>query len=162
MSNGRGEARAESYRRLLAVVGKTLGYVPGAAAAECGQPWAAAWRAEVEHYRDLVERVIDRTERRVPEGEKVPSAEKVVSLFEPHTDIIAKRGRVRYGHKLNLSAGGSGMVLDAVIERGNPADSSRLIPMLERHAELYGEAPGRNSGAASRALRLSAEGRGQA
>ena len=33
------------------------------------------------------------------------------------------------------------MVLDAVIERGNPADSLRLIPMLERHAELYGEAP---------------------
>ena len=143
VSNGRGEARAESYRGLLAVVGKTLRYVPGALAAaeECGEPWAAAWRAEVEHYRDLVERGIDQTERRVLEGERVPSAEKVVSLFEPHTDIIAKRGRVQYGHKLNLSAGGSGMVLDAVIERGNPADSSRLIPMLERHAELYGEAP---------------------
>ena len=143
VSNVRGEDRVEAYRKLLAVVKKTLRYVPGALAAaeECGDPWAAAWREEVEHYRDLVERVIDQTERRVLGGETVPSGEKVVSLFEPYTDIIAKRGRVQYGHKLNLSTGASGMVLDAVVERGNPADSSRLIPMIERHAELYGEAP---------------------
>ena len=143
VSNGRGEVRVEAYRELLAVVKKTLRYVPGALAASeaCGEPWAGAWREEVEHYRDLVERVIDQTERRVLGGDTVPSGEKVVSLFEPHTDIIAKRGRVQYGHKLNLSTGGSGMVLDAVVERGNPADSSRLIPMIERHAELYGEAP---------------------
>ena len=37
---------------------------------ECGEPWAAAWRAEVEHYRDLVARVIDQTERRVLEGRR--------------------------------------------------------------------------------------------
>lgn len=143
VSNGRGERRVEAYRGLLAVVRGTLRYVPGAleAAEARGEPWAEAWRREVGHYRDLVERVIDQTERRVLGGETVPSGEKVVSLFEPHTDIIAKRGRVQYGHKLNLSAGGSGMVLDAVVERGNPADSSRLIPMLERHAELYGQAP---------------------
>ncbi|WP_420637357.1 ISNCY family transposase [Candidatus Palauibacter sp.] len=143
VSNGRGEDRVEAYRKLLAVVKKTLRYVPGALAAaeECGDPWAAAWREEVEHYLDLVERVIDQTERRVLGGETVPSGEKVVSLFEPHTDIIVKRGRAQYGHKLNLSTGGSGMVLDAVVERGNPADSSRCIPMIERHAELYGEAP---------------------
>ena len=95
----------------------------------------------MERYRDLVERVIDQTERRVLGGEKVRSGEKVVSLFEPHTDIIAKRGRVQYGHKLNLSASGSGLVLDAVVERRNPADSSRLIPILERRVERYGEAP---------------------
>ena len=140
VSNGRGERRVEAYRKLLAVVRATLGYVPGAVEAR-GAPWAGAWREKVEHHRDLVERVIDQTERRVLGGERVPSREKVVSLFEPHTDIIAKRGRVQYGHKLNLSAGGSGLVLDAVVERGNPADSSRLIPMIERHAELYGEAP---------------------
>ena len=156
VSNGRGKTRVEAYRGLLEVTRRTLGYVPGAleAAGARGEPWAEAWRAEVEHYRDLVERVIDQTERRVLGGETVPSAEKVVSLFEPHTDIIVKRGRAQYGHKLNLSAGASGMVLDAVIERGNPADSTRLIPMLERHAELYGEVPAQvacDGGYASRA-----------
>ena len=31
--------------------------------------------------------------------------------------------------------------LDLVIEAGNPADSDRLLPMLERHVALYGQAP---------------------
>ena len=63
-------------------------------------------------------------------------------LFEPHTDIIVKGGRqVRYGHKLNLNTGASGLVLDAVVEKGNPADSSRCIAMIERHAEINGAAP---------------------
>ena len=33
------------------------------------------------------------------------------------------------------------MILDLVIEAGNPADSERLLPMLERHIALYGEPP---------------------
>ena len=38
---------------------------------------------------------MDQTQRRVLGGEKVPASEKVVSLFEEHTDIIEKgRGRV--------------------------------------------------------------------
>ena len=75
-------------------------------------------------------------------GEKVPAQEKVASLFESHTDIIVKGGRqVQYGHKVNLSTGASGLVLDAVVERGNPADSSRCLAMIERHAEIYGSVP---------------------
>ena len=38
----------------------------------------------------IYRRVIDQTERRVIRGEKVPACEKVVSLFEVHTDIIEK------------------------------------------------------------------------
>ena len=55
-------------------------------------------------------------------GETVPAGEKVVSLFEPHTDILVKGGRATtYGHKINLTTGRSGLVLDAVVEQGNPA-----------------------------------------
>jgi hypothetical protein len=35
----------------------------------------------------LIQRVIDQAERRVLKGETVPANEKLVSLFEPHTDI---------------------------------------------------------------------------
>ena len=42
---------------------------------------------------------------------------------------------------MNLSSGRSGLVLDAVVEDGNPADSARVVPMLERVAERYGAAP---------------------
>lgn len=101
-----------------------------------------AWLAQVKHYQGLIERVIDQTHRRVLNGEQVPVAEKVVSLFEEHTDIIVKGSRdVQYGHKLNLATGRSGLVLDVVIEDGNPADSERFIPLLERQIEIYGRAP---------------------
>ena len=33
------------------------------------------------------------------------------------------------------------MILDLVVEAGNPADSERLLPMLERHIARHGEAP---------------------
>ena len=72
----------------------------------------------------------------------MPADEKLVSLFEPHADIIVKGRRdVDFGHKLNLTTGRSGLILDLVIEAGNPADSERLLPMLERHIAFYGQAP---------------------
>ena len=40
------------------------------------------------------------------DGEQVPNAEKIYSIFEPHTDLI-KRGKVRtpleFGHKVFLA-----------------------------------------------------------
>ena len=103
---------------------------------------AGPWLAEVQHYRPLIERVIAQTERRVLAGEAVPAYDKLVSLFEPHADIIVKGGRkVDYGHKLNLTTGRSGLILDLVVEAGNPADGDRLIAMLDRHIRLYGHPP---------------------
>ena len=86
--------------------------------------------------------MIEQTQRRVIAGERVPSEEKVVSLFEPHTDIIVKGGRdIQYGHKLTLTSGVSGLVLDVVVESGNPSDKACLMPMLKRHADHYGKPP---------------------
>ena len=57
----------------------------------------------------------------------------MVSLFEAHTDIIRKGGRAtHYGHKINLTTGRSSLVLDVVVETGDPADSERCLPMLQR------------------------------
>lgn len=96
---------------------------------------------QVRHYWPLIERIITQSERRVLAGDPVPASEKLVSLFEPHADIIVKGGRdVEYGHKLNLTTGRSGMILDLVIEAGNPRDSDRLLPMLEPHIAFYGQA----------------------
>ena len=96
----------------------------------------------------------------------MPAEEKVVSLFEPHTNIIRKGGRrVQYGHKVNLGSGASGQVFDAVVEAGNPADSSRCLPMIERHAAIYGSAPEQvafDGGYASKAKSGRGEGAGSA
>lgn len=90
------------------------------------------WINEVTHYRTLLIRVIDQTERRLIHGETVPASEKIVSVFEPHTDIIAKGQRnVQYGHKVNLATERSGFVTYFNIEDGNPADSTLYQPVLE-------------------------------
>ena len=100
------------------------------------------WITQIEDLLPLVARVMDQTIRRVMDGESVPATDKIVSMFEPHTDIIKKGGRqVQFGHKINLTTGSSGLVMDVVIEEGNPADRSRLLPMLERHETIYGCLP---------------------
>ena len=56
---------------------------------------------ELEHYAGLTDRIIEQAERRVIKGETVPASEKVVSIFEEHTDIIVKDRRdTFYGHKI--------------------------------------------------------------
>jgi IS5 family transposase len=136
--------RVQLYRELLKITRATLAYLRGAAAelAPARSPAVALWQARVCHYRPLVEQIIAQTERRVLAGEAVPASDKLVSLFEPHADIIVKGSRdVDYGHKLNLTTGRSGLILDLVIEAGNPADRERLLPMLERHIAVWGAAP---------------------
>lgn len=96
------------------------------------------WMLEVEDFKPLIEQVISQTERRVLRAESVPVSDKLVSLFEPHTDIIVKGTRdTHYGHKLNLVSGRSGLILDVVVESGNPADAERFMPLLERHQQTY-------------------------
>jgi IS5 family transposase len=138
----RGKAsKTKLYRELIAATEATVTSLRRAARQLPLGIEVDLWRAEVEHYLPLIERVIDQSKRRVLAGEAVPAAEKVVSLFEPHADIIVKGGRdVQYGHKLNLTTGKSGLILDVVVEAGNPADAERFLPMLERHVELYGAA----------------------
>ena len=93
--------------------------------------------AEIDNFVALAWRVINQTYRRVVLGESVPAREKIVSIFEPHTDIIKKdRRELIYGHKLCLSEGGSGLILDVVVEDGNPADSTLAVRCVQRVHEV--------------------------
>jgi IS5 family transposase len=136
--------RVQQYRELINITRAMLACIDEAARrlALAVSPMIELWLVTLAHYRPLIEKIIGQTERRVLGGEAVPAHEKIVSLFEPHADIIVKGGRdTQYGHKLNLVAGRSGLILDLVIEAGNPADSERFLPMLERHIAFHGQAP---------------------
>lgn len=134
--------RVLHYRALLQDVDETRLYVIEVLQTLKKQGFDDPLMTRMEGDLSVIERIMDQTTRRVFNGEAVPASEKVVSLFEPHTDIIKKGGReVHYGHKINLVTGKSGLVLDAVIERGNPSDESRFIPMLERFDDCYGYTP---------------------
>lgn len=90
----------------------------------------------------LLNKVIDQTHRRVLRNEKVPASEKVVSLFEAHTDIIVKsRRKTAYGHKVFVVGGVSNLIIDCLIERGNPADSECFKKLLARQQRYYHRAP---------------------
>jgi IS5 family transposase len=90
----------------------------------------------------LVQQVMDQTRRRVVEGESVPATEKIVSIFETHTDIICKdRRETLYGHKICLTGGASSMILDCTVLQGNPADSSLAKTMVDRQIEIYSRPP---------------------
>jgi len=138
------DARRRLYRKLIAATHATRTALQRAAARLTGLTGGAVarWRAEVDHFLPLIARVLDQSERRVLHGQAVPARDKLVSLFEPHADIIVKGSRdVQYGHKLNLVTGKSGLILDLVIEAGNPADAERFLPMLDRHIARCGTPP---------------------
>jgi transposase, IS5 family len=142
--------RRAAYRDLLALARATGDYATCALAdlATSGTRPApgtrplARLRQQLAHYLPLLQQVIAQTERRVLHGEAVPATEKVVSLFEPHTDVLVKdRRETYYGHKIILTGGASGLILDCAIPAGNPADSTWAVPMLRRHRTRFGRAP---------------------
>jgi transposase, IS5 family len=141
------EDRVPLYRDLLAIteqtlrqaqaVAKELLAVPGA-----GLPSALALAAQIEHFVPLANQVVSQAERRVLRGDSVPSSEKLVSIFEPHTSIIIKDDRnTEYGHKVCLTTGASALVTDVVVEQGNPADSTLATKMMERQKAIFGQPP---------------------
>lgn len=138
------EHRVPLYRELLQITRWTMRYATDAAARleklEDLRAWAIA--DLLKHYVELGHKVVDQTERRVVRKESVPAQDKIVSIFEPHTDIIVKDRRATlYGHKVFLNVGTSGMILDLLLERGNPADATRAITMLERQQSIIGKVP---------------------
>lgn len=142
----RGEKkRRKLYKKLLEYTRKTQRYLRQVKQQLGKQPCSPElqhWLETYTHNHPLIETIIDQAQRRALQGEKVPASEKLFSLFEEHTDIIVKGSRdIQYGHKLNLTSGKSGLILDVVIESGNPADSAQLLPMLDRHIRIYGKAP---------------------
>jgi transposase, IS5 family len=97
---------------------------------------------DLARFLPLTQRVMDQTRRRVVEGQSVPSEEKIVSIFEEHTDIIRKdRRETLYGHKICLSGGASSMILDCQVLEGNPADSTLAKTMVDRQAEIFSRPP---------------------
>ena len=149
--NTRGEDNKKPlYKRLIGYTEKTVGYAR--AAREALQPeqcasleemlTAAGYVSELEGFIPLAEQVVDQSRRRVLLGERVPANEKIVSIFEPHTDIIKKGQReIVYGHKVLFTGGRSNLIIGCAIERGNPADATQFVPAIGKQEEQFGQCP---------------------
>ena len=158
--------RVQLYRELIKTTRVTLAYLHQAAAQLVTPANLAVelWQAKVRHYEPLIERIIAQTERRVLAGEPVAAGDKLVSLFEPHADIIVKGSReVEYGHKAQPDHRPERLDPRPGGRSRQPADSERLLPMLERHIARHGEAPRQlaaDGGFATRANLSQAKARG--
>ena len=136
--------RYNNYLDLLKVTRKAVGYAQHTVDVLKHSPdlSAIAICEGLNHYVDLTVHVINQTEKRVVHGESVPASQKVVSIFEPHTDVIVKDRRdTFYGHKVCLTGGRSNLIIDCLITEGNPADTCLTQEMLERQKEIYSRYP---------------------
>ncbi len=136
------KARLPLYKDLLKVTKLCVGYANTAVdfieASGTTSISLLSLACSIRRYARLGAQVINQTERRVIKGEKVPASEKIVSIFETHTDIIIKDRRdTYYGHKVRLTGGKSILILDCVIVKGNPADTDLTEMMLDRQNDIY-------------------------
>ncbi len=142
--------RKKIYRKLLKLTNNTIGFAETAQFALHGFTngtaeqiaLACGIQKNLAHYLPLIRQIVCQTTRRVINGESVPAPEKLVSLFEPHTDIIVKDRRdTYYGHKICLTGGVSNLILDCIVLDGNPADSTLTSTMLQRQKKIYSQPP---------------------
>jgi transposase, IS5 family len=101
-------------------------------------------RAQLAYFQPLVEQVCAQAQRRVLGGESVPAADKLVSLFEPHTAVI-RRGKLpmptEFGSKVMFDEVDGGLVTRYAILAGNPPDAPNLPESLDHHRTTFGCGP---------------------
>jgi IS5 family transposase len=105
---------------------------------------AEALVAEIVHYGELGQRVIDQARRRVLAGESVPNEEKLFSLFEPHTELL-KRGKagkdIEFGHMIQIQQVREKFITDYEAYERKPVEHQILHDALDSHRELFGALP---------------------
>jgi IS5 family transposase len=100
-------------------------------------------QARVRSVRPLVWRVIAQTTARVLRGD-THAADKVMSLFEPHTEGIRKGKIVKpteFGKLVTIQEAEHHIVTAYTVHAERPADASLWVPALEAHDEVFGCAP---------------------
>jgi transposase, IS5 family len=100
-------------------------------------------REQAEQVVPLVKRVIAQTRARVLEGKKVASADKVLSLFEPHTRAIPRHkggAEVEFGRHVILDEVEGGIVTRyRILEQ--PHEHGQAVEAVAHHQQVFGRAP---------------------
>ena len=98
---------------------------------------------QLRHFLPLVEKVIVQTKERVWEGNRHVIG-KVLSLFEPHTQVIRK-GKAHkpneFGRLVRIDEVENGIVSGYEVLEGNAADTNSWLPAIEHHQACFGDAP---------------------
>jgi IS5 family transposase len=102
-------------------------------------------REQLDHFLPLVDQAIEQATRRVLRGEQVPATQKLLSLHEPHTQVIRrhKAGKpTEFGRKLWLGEVEGGIISDyRVLPDGGGLDHPERPASLEAHQQRFGRPP---------------------
>jgi IS5 family transposase len=146
------DAMVQSYRRLMATtravlrdaattvrrVGQQLRTATGATADTLCRA-----QQQLQQMRPLMQRVLRQTRARVFGGDThVP--DKVLSVFEPHTEAIRK-GKVakptEFGKLVTIQEAEHQIITAFEVHAARPADVTLWTPALDRHHQIFGRAP---------------------
>jgi transposase, IS5 family len=96
---------------------------------------------ELQHYVDLTRKVCDNARRRVLEGETVSNAEKIFSIFEPHTELI-KRDKepnpLEFGHKVLVIEDAAGFVCHYEVLANGVQEVEVVVPVMKKMQKRFG------------------------
>jgi IS5 family transposase len=146
----KGEQAAEelrqAYAKLLDIAQASRAQAERVRAAlqERGEATAHRLVERFEHVLPLVEQAIDQATRRVLPGEPVPSEEQVLSLFEPHTQVIRrhKAGQpTEFGRKLLLDEVEGGIISRYEVLDDVGPEHPHLPRSLAAHQQRFARAP---------------------
>jgi IS5 family transposase len=98
---------------------------------------------KLRQFGPLIKKVIAQTKARVFEG-NTHVADKIVSIFEEHTQVIRKgkaHKPVEFGRLVRIDEVENGIVSGYEVQDGNPADAGAWTPALDQHKKTFGRAP---------------------
>src|SRR5258708_4797706 len=141
------EALKAAYTKLIETAERTgaQGKRVLEALKQSGRKGAEALASRLAEFLPRLTQGIEQARRRVLQGESVPAKDKLLSLFEPHTQIIPrhKAGQpVEFGRKIRLDEVEGGIITGyQILEQGGGQDQPYLKDGLEAHRRHFGRAP---------------------
>ena len=107
------------------------------------QPTLQRAQAQLRQLRPLVRRVLSQTRARILGGD-THVADKVLSLFEPHT-VTIRKGKLakpnEFGNLVTIQESEHQIVTAYDVHPARPADVTLWTPALDRHQVMFGRAP---------------------
>jgi IS5 family transposase len=141
------------YEKLLATTQRVVGQARRfarevASGVKCtasikAQALLAAARQSLETMIPRVEQVLRQTRERIVKGNTRVGG-KIVSIFEPHTEVIRKGKAAKpteFGKMVKIQEAEQQIITHYAVYDARPSDSELLIPALEAHQRQLGRAP---------------------
>ena len=148
--NEKGQAKMKvAYGKLLETTSRVVGQAKQFSAAIAGQAKQAGQtvlrkaKQQLDQMIPRVRQVMKQARARVLEG-NTRSANKLLSVFEPDTEVIRKGKASKpteFGKMVKIQEAENQIVIHCEVFDQRPSDSDLLTPSIEKHKELFNRVP---------------------